>query len=262
MLAVTVISSPPPLFPKGAPPGSLEVVLVCCPITFYYNHCSLKQQWQFSGLGVWIWLSWVPCSGSDKVWSQGLWSRCGLHLCSNLEALLRKGLLPSPFTPSCWQISYSWDCMTAFSLAGGWSQVLVCGFLLYDCLHRQAHTVTNLCSLCSPQDRSVNLRGGVEARNTTLFGKSADQEDGRLASQNNHLVGVWMPVSFMGQRWGGGEETKETRPLILQIFLEWQASGSGVFLPSSHLQVGRVLSKGTLSGTGAGFSEAGHYVWL
>ena len=90
--------------------------------------------------------------------------------------------------------------MTAFSLAGGWSQVLVCGFLLYDCLHRQAHTVTNLCSLCSPQDRSVNLRGGVEARNTTLFGKSADREDGRLASQNNHLVGVWMPVSFMGQR--------------------------------------------------------------
>ena len=34
----------------------------------------------------------------------------------------------------------------------------------------------------------------------TLFGQPADREDGRLASQNNHLVGVWMPVSFMGQR--------------------------------------------------------------
>ena len=34
----------------------------------------------------------------------------------------------------------------------------------------------------------------------TVFRKPADQEDGRLAFQNNHLVGVWMPVSFMGQR--------------------------------------------------------------
>ena len=26
--------------------------------------------------------------------------------------------------------------------------------------------------------------------------------DGRLMSQNNQLVGTWMPGSFMDQRWG------------------------------------------------------------
>jgi len=45
-------------------------------------------------------------------------------------------------------------------------------------------------------------RRGVEARNTTLFGKLPDQEDGRLMSQNNHLIGIWMPGSFIDQRWG------------------------------------------------------------
>ena len=42
----------------------------------------------------------------------------------------------------------------------------------------------------------------------TLLGKLADQEDGRLKSQNNHLIGVWMPVSFIAQRGGGDEEVK------------------------------------------------------
>ena len=36
----------------------------------------------------------------------------------------------------------------------------------------------------------------------TLLGKLADGEDGRLTSQNNHLIGVWMPVSFTEKRWG------------------------------------------------------------
>ena len=31
----------------------------------------------------------------------------------------------------------------------------------------------------------------------TLFRKPADQEDGRLMSQSNHLVMVWMPVSLV-----------------------------------------------------------------
>jgi len=30
-----------------------------------------------------------------------------------------------------------------------------------------------------------------------LFGKPTDGEDGRLKSQNNHLVEVWMPDSFI-----------------------------------------------------------------
>ena len=35
----------------------------------------------------------------------------------------------------------------------------------------------------------------------TLFGKLAYQEDGRLMSQSNHLIWVWIPVSFINQRW-------------------------------------------------------------
>ena len=31
----------------------------------------------------------------------------------------------------------------------------------------------------------------------TLFRKPADGEDGRLMSQNNHLIRVWMPVYFI-----------------------------------------------------------------
>ena len=33
----------------------------------------------------------------------------------------------------------------------------------------------------------------------TLFGKLEDREDGRLMSQNNHLVGVWILGSFIEQ---------------------------------------------------------------
>ena len=40
----------------------------------------------------------------------------------------------------------------------------------------------------------------------TLFGKPADREDGRIVSQKDHLIRVWMPVSFIEQRGGGGEE--------------------------------------------------------
>ena len=63
-------------------------------------------------------------------------------------------------------------------------------------------------SLCSPHDRPVNRRGGAEARNRTLYGKPADQEGGRLVSLINHLMRVWMPVSFIAERGGGDEEVK------------------------------------------------------
>lgn len=42
----------------------------------------------------------------------------------------------------------------------------------------------------------------------TLFGKPADRGDSRLMSLNNHLLGVWMPVSCTAQRVGGDEEVK------------------------------------------------------
>ena len=47
----------------------------------------------------------------------------------------------------------------------------------------------------------------MKARNTTLFQKAADREDGRL-------VQVWMPGSFIEQREGGVEEVKT---IILQM---------------------------------------------
>ena len=49
---------------------------------------------------------------------------------------------------------------------------------------------------------------GVEAGNMTLFRKPADREDGRLKSQNNHLIRVWMPISFIAQTGGRDEEVK------------------------------------------------------
>ena len=36
----------------------------------------------------------------------------------------------------------------------------------------------------------------------------SDQEDGKLMSQNSHLVRVCMPGSFIEQRWRGVEEVK------------------------------------------------------
>ena len=46
-------------------------------------------------------------------------------------------------------------------------------------------------SLSSPYKRTTEevLRQGI----ATLFGKLADREEGRLLSQNNHIIGVWVP---------------------------------------------------------------------
>ena len=46
----------------------------------------------------------------------------------------------------------------------------------------------------------------------TLIREPADQEDGKLAPQNNHLIGVWMPGSFIDQRWG--EVKKQSKKAI------------------------------------------------
>ena len=45
----------------------------------------------------------------------------------------------------------------------------------------------------------IAKRWGFGSRNTILFRKPADWEDGRLVSQNNHLIRVWVPVSFIEQ---------------------------------------------------------------
>ena len=46
-------------------------------------------------------------------------------------------------------------------------------------------------------------------------------------SQNSHLIGVWMPGSFIEHRRGVGEEIK--RPLILQISPEMASLGEGMY---------------------------------
>lgn len=63
-------------------------------------------------------------------------------------------------------------------------------------------TESKLALLAAWEANQSERRGG-EARNTTVFGEPADQEEGRLTSQNNHLTGVWMPGSFTDQRWWG-----------------------------------------------------------
>ena len=43
----------------------------------------------------------------------------------------------------------------------------------------------------------------VSGRGRDFIWEPADQEDGRLAPQKNHLVGAWLPDSFMDQNWRG-----------------------------------------------------------
>ena len=54
-------------------------------------------------------------------------------------------------------------------------------------------TKSKLALLAVPQankyKRSEIRRPGVEGRNTTLSGKPADREDGRIMSQNSHFLG-------------------------------------------------------------------------
>ena len=51
-------------------------------------------------------------------------------------------------------------------------------------------------TVCSLHNRPVNQeRRGIGARNMTLFRKLVDREEGRLISQNNHLVKVWICCS-------------------------------------------------------------------
>ena len=68
-------------------------------------------------------------------------------------------------------------------------------------------------SLCSLHDRPVNPRDEVLRQEETLVGELADQQDGRLAPQNNHLIGVWMPSSFMDQTLGSGQGNKAKKAI-------------------------------------------------
>ena len=71
----------------------------------------------------------------------------------------------------------------------------------------------------------------------TLFGKPGDQEDGRLMSQNNHLITVWMSGSLIDQRWGWGAGVKKQNKKAINLANTWNAKSRGgdVFI-SSFLQ--------------------------
>ena len=62
-------------------------------------------------------------------------------------------------------------------------------------------------ALLTAQQANESKKRGVEGRKT-LIGEPADREDGRLAPQNNRLIGAWMPGSFMDQRERSSEELK------------------------------------------------------
>ena len=72
----------------------------------------------------------------------------------------------------------------------------------------------------------------VEAKNRILFWKLADGEGGRLILQKNHLIWVWMPHSFLEQRWWGGcWGSKVKRAISLtKHLLEWPPCGRDVFI--------------------------------
>ena len=62
--------------------------------------------------------------------------------------------------------------------------------------------------VCSSHHRPTNLSFRVLRQGGDLIRGTADQEDGRLAPQNNHLIRVWMPGYFIDQRERSNEELK------------------------------------------------------
>lgn len=140
-----------------------------------------------------------------------------------------------PLTTACWGIISGWEGKHLATSAGvPWGFPPLCGNASYneslfwnplldinvhewnhegDCvfgtpsLHEEGYVfIVPKFPLARQANKSADnlLEQGI----TTLMGKLADWEDGKLTSQNNHLVGGWMPRSFMDQRWGGGEEVK------------------------------------------------------
>ena len=102
-------------------------------------------------------------------------------------------------------------------------------------------------SLCSPHNRPVNPRQGVEARNLISWLRRC-----RLVSHSNHLLRDWIPSSFVGsersndelksegrieRRGSGGSKVKESS--ILQNISKGMASLGKVCVNLLYSQVGR-----------------------
>ena len=67
------------------------------------------------------------------------------------------------------------------------------------------------------------------AKEEALIREPADRDDGRLAPQNNHLLGVWMPGSFIEQRERSNEELKSKGRIEREIRwgIKWKGLQSG-----------------------------------
>ena len=77
--------------------------------------------------------------------------------------------------------------------------------LLY--LNNRSVTKSRL-TLLAARQANESERVRCWGKEETLIREPADREDGRLAPQNNHLIWVWMPGSFIYQRERGNEELK------------------------------------------------------
>ena len=66
-----------------------------------------------------------------------------------------------------------------------------------------------------------------------LFRKLADREDGRLMSQNNHLVSFCMPGSFIEQRRGGVKKQSIKAFNLAKVSWKGHPGGGDAFISSS-----------------------------
>ena len=146
-----------------------------------------------------------------------------------------------------------------------------------SCVNQQLLLLSSPSSLCGlhdrPMNQRLNQRQDVEIRHTSLFGKPADQEDGRVMSQKNHLIGVWMPGPFIDPeieasrieregQWGSKAKRAISlakhlwkrpvfgRDVLISCILQPCTGGQG--------QIIYELNKPTLTGRGAGSFEVCH----
>ena len=87
----------------------------------------------------------------------------------------------------------------------------------------------------------------VGARNRTSFRELADPEDGRLMSQNNHVVRVWMSGYLLD--WRQGEVRKQCKKAINLASIS----------KNGKPQAGDMLISSFLPSTGGQGPEQGHF---
>ena len=69
---------------------------------------------------------------------------------------------------------------------------------------------------------NINIPGIRELKWT---GMGEFNSDGRLESQNNHLIRAWLPGSFMGQRWVGRKGRKQSKKTIQSLEMSPRMAG-------------------------------------